>query len=175
MRDIPGFEGKYAVTSCGKVWSYKHRKFLKPKCVRGYSRVDLVDKDNVIHQLNIHRLVALTYIPNPENLPFVNHKDECKTNNSVQNLEWCTCQYNNVYGTRLKRVWENMSVDGRENILRTLVRARSKPVRCVDTGVDYASAADAQRKTGICGSHIGSVCTGNRNRAGGFRWAYVYE
>lgn len=175
MKDIPEFEGKYAITSCGKVWSYKHKKFLKPKCVRGYARVDLVDKDNKVHQLNVHRLVALTYISNPSHLPFVNHKDENKLNNCLRNLEWCSCQYNNVYGTRLKRVWENMSDTGRQNIRESLVKARSKAVRCIETGTVYCSAAEAQRQTGISHSHIGSVCRGARRRCGGYHWEYYNE
>lgn len=79
MRDIPGFEGLYAVTSCGKVWSYKSKKFIKPYRIgNGYLAVKLAGKN-----YRVHRLVAMTYIPNPENLPFVNHKDENKHNNCL--------------------------------------------------------------------------------------------
>lgn len=57
----------------------------------------------------IHRLVALTFIPNPDNLPIVNHIDECKSNNMISNLEWCTLVYNNAYGTRNKRISKSMN------------------------------------------------------------------
>ena len=104
MKDIVGYEGLYAVTSCGKVWSYKSKKFLKPQVEKnGYLRVGL-HKDGQKKVYFIHRLVAEAYIPNPEGLPQVNHKDEVKTNNCLQNLEWCDPKYNINYGTRIKKI-----------------------------------------------------------------------
>lgn len=100
MKDVKNYEGLYAVTSCGRVWSYKNKKFLKPwDNGDGYLLVNLF-KDGERKLYLIHRLVAEAYIPNPDNLPMINHKDECKTNNCLQNLEWCDCKYNNNYGTR---------------------------------------------------------------------------
>lgn len=104
MRDVKGYEGLYAVTSCGKVWSYKSKRFLTPYTDgRGYLQVKLF-KDNEEKQYKIHRLIAMAYIPNPENLPQINHKDENKTNNCLQNLEWCNAKYNNNYGTRIEKI-----------------------------------------------------------------------
>jgi hypothetical protein len=104
MVDIKGYEGKYAITSCGKVWSYKTKKFLSThKNSKGYKRVYLC-KGNGGKLLAIHRLVAMSYIPNPDNLPQINHKDENKENNAVNNLEWCTNKYNSNYGTRNERM-----------------------------------------------------------------------
>ena len=104
MKDIVGYEGLYAVTSCGKVWSYKRKKFLKPYTVRGgYLQVKLL-KDNEKKCCYVHRLIADAYIPNPENLPQINHRDENKTNNCLQNLEWCDAKYNSNYGTRNEKV-----------------------------------------------------------------------
>ena len=104
MKDIKGYEGLYAVTSCGKVWSYRNECFLKPKIrPNGYLTVNLW-KDGGFKTKRIHRLVAEAYIPNPDNLPQVNHRDENKTNNCLQNLEWCDAKYNNNYGTRNERV-----------------------------------------------------------------------
>lgn len=83
MRDIPGYEELYAATSCGKIYSYKAKKFLKPgKTKDGYLFVILY-KDGVHKCYRVHRLIAATYLPNPDNLPQVNHKDEDKSNNSV--------------------------------------------------------------------------------------------
>lgn len=103
MKDIKNYEGLYAVTSCGKIWSYHSKKFLKLSTdSEGYLKVCLY-KDNGKKQYYIHRLVAMAYLPNPENLPQINHKDENKTNNCLQNLEWCDSKYNNNYGTKIDR------------------------------------------------------------------------
>ena len=104
MKDIKGYEGLYAITSCGKVWSYINKKFLKPKDNgNGYLRVGLF-KDGKVKNYMIHRLVAEAYIPNPDNLPQINHKDENKANNCLQNLEWCDAKYNSNYGTRNEKI-----------------------------------------------------------------------
>ena len=90
MRDVVGYEGIYAVTSCGKVWSYKSKRFLTPEDNgRGYLRVKLC-KDGKEKKYMIHRLVAEAYIPNPENLPQVDHIDNDKTHNYINNLQWIT-------------------------------------------------------------------------------------
>ena len=90
MKDVVGYEGLYAVTSCGKIWSYKYKKFLKPGVNRdGYLFVVLC-KDGQNKLYKIHRLVAQAYLPNPENLPQVDHIDNDKTHNYVNNLQWIT-------------------------------------------------------------------------------------
>ena len=90
MKDVVGYEGLYAVTSCGKVWSYKKKKFLVPRAnSKGYLIVKLF-KDGKVKNYRIHRLVAEAYIPNPDNLPQVDHIDNDKTHNYVNNLQWIT-------------------------------------------------------------------------------------
>lgn len=104
MKDIVGYEGLYAITPEGEVWSYRRKKFLTPvDDGHGYLRICLC-KDNERKNYYIHRLVAEAYIPNPENLPQINHRDENKTNNCLQNLEWCDAKYNSNYGTRNEKV-----------------------------------------------------------------------
>lgn len=104
MKDIVGYEGLYAITSCGKVWSYKSKRFIIPHPnTQGYLRIKLY-KDGYYITYSIHRLVAEAYIPNPENKAQVNHKDENKANNCVNNLEWVTTKENANYGTRNKRI-----------------------------------------------------------------------
>lgn len=171
MKDIPGFEGKYAVTSCGKVWSYKYKKFLKPKTVRGYHMVDLFKNgEGKKSPIYVHRLVAITYIPNPDNLPCVNHKDESRTNNCVGNLEWCSYQYNNTYGTRMEKVKASGAT---KNLWKYGVEAIKQAVLCVETGVVYESEMEAARQLGISHSHIGCCCNGKRKTTGGYHWQFA--
>ena len=104
-KDIKGFEGHYQVSNFGRVKSIKFRKerILKPAnngC--GYLYVNL-SKNGKYNIYLIHRLVALIFISNPNNLPEINHRDEDKTNNKVENLEWCDRKYNMNYGTRTQR------------------------------------------------------------------------
>ena len=90
MKDIKNYEGLYAITSRGKVSSYKSKKNLKPGVnQKGYLRVQLF-KDGKGKNYKIHRLVAEAYIPNPDNLPQVDHIDNDKTHNYVNNLQWIT-------------------------------------------------------------------------------------
>ena len=89
----------YAITDDGKVWSFKSNKFLKQKIDKyGYACVSL-RRNGKNWTVTVHRLVAEAFIPNPDNKPTVNHKDENKLNNSVTNLEWMTVNENNNYGT----------------------------------------------------------------------------
>lgn len=90
MKDIPGYEGLYAVTSCGKIWSYYTKKFLKPKIdkKRGYSHVCLYDRERKTKMHLVHRLVAQTYIPNPNNYDTVDHIDFNPSHNYINNLRW---------------------------------------------------------------------------------------
>lgn len=90
MKDVVGYEGLYAVTSCGKVWSYKRQKFLVPSYnSKGYLMVNLY-KDGKVKNHLIHRLVAIAYLPNTDNLPQVDHIDGNKTHNYINNLQWIT-------------------------------------------------------------------------------------
>lgn len=88
MKDIKGYEGEYAITSCGRVWSYKSKKFLSPNDNgHGYKSVQL-SHDNKVKRFYIHRLVAETYISNPNNFTEVDHIDRDLSHNWIGNLRW---------------------------------------------------------------------------------------
>lgn len=111
-KDIINYEGKYEVSNLGRVRSLSYNgtgeiKLLKQGTdKKGYKRVGLCKNGKTKHYY-VHRLVAITFIPNPDDLSIVNHKDENPANNNVNNLEWCTSEYNNNYGTRNERASES--------------------------------------------------------------------
>ena len=150
MKDIKNYEGLYAVTSCGKVWSYRSQKFLKGIPDKdGYLRVTLV-KDKQKRNFFIHRLVAEAYISNPNNLPQINHCDECKHHNYINNLEWVTAKTNANYGSRNKRI--------------------SKPVYCVELNKTFESQTMAANALGVDVKGISKCCLGVYQTSGGYHW-----
>lgn len=110
MKELTKYPGYY-VDELGKIYSLKGKTLRElkqyPK-THGYLYVTLF-KDNKRCYLRVHRLVAEAFLPNPNNLPEVNHKDEDKANNRVNNLEWCTAHDNKTYGTRRERVARKVS------------------------------------------------------------------
>ena len=102
--EVEGFEERYLINNYGEVKSLKSNKILEPFISnRGYYLIRLHNYDLKITKLfTVHRLVALHFVPNPNNYPIVNHKDENKLNNKADNLEWCTYKYNNNYGIQAK-------------------------------------------------------------------------
>ena len=119
-RSIIDYEGIYEVSNMGRVRSivadeHYRARILKPALnLCGYLFVNLY-KNGKGNPRTIHRLVAKSFIPNPDNLPEVNHKDEDKTNNNVENLEWCTKSHNCSYGTHIARVIEARNKNGGQN------------------------------------------------------------
>ena len=153
MKDIKNYEGLYAITSCGKVWSYRTKKFLEPMPNNhGYLRVEL-RKDGERKVFLIHRLVAEAYIPNPNNYETVDHIDFDMTNNCVNNLQWMSFNEN----IRKRRGYG------------------AKAVRCIETNIIYPSAAEAARCFDLDPSTIRKVCRGERKRTGGYHWEFVKE
>lgn len=162
MQDIMGYEGLYSVTSCGKLWSHRSGRFLKPqKDKDGYLRVALC-RDGKMKVTPIHRLVLATYHPseNMDNLQ-VNHKSERKDENWLSNLEWVTPKENSNHGTRNSR----------------MVLSRKKPVLCVETGKVFESLTEAANSAGAKEINISRVCRKIPSyiTAGGFHWAYSNE
>lgn len=102
-RAVPGYEGLYEVSNMGNVRNVRRNTLLRlPKTNNGYIRI-VLSKNGIKTGFQVHRIVAQAFLPNPDNLPQVNHKDEVKSNNCVDNLEWCSAKYNSNYGSRLER------------------------------------------------------------------------
>ena len=156
MRDISGYEKLYAATEDGRIYSYRSKRFLKPSDNgHGYYQVALC-KDGIRKNYLIHRLIAATYLPNPENLALVNHKDEDKLNNCVENLEYCTAKYNINYGTCIERS----------------AKSRQKKVICVETQEVFDSINEAAKVVDIVHSGISDCLAGRKKTAGGYHWKY---
>ena len=113
-KSLLGFDKDYRVTENGDIISMDYRRSGKPKKlapqrnVHGYAIIKLMKGGKDI-TYRIHRLVATAFVPNPEKLPCINHKDENKLNNNPNNLEWCDNRYNNNYGTRNKRISKSVT------------------------------------------------------------------
>ena len=167
-KDIEGYEGLYQVSNIGRVKSLRKNIILKSKIERnGYERVNL-SVNNIHKDYSIHRMVANAFISNPDNLPQVNHKDENKTNNCVENLEWCDCKYNVNYGTGIRRC-QLSNTNGK----------CSKPVlQYTLDGTfikEWKSTMDVQRNLGFAQSNISACCRNIRKTAYGYLWKYKKE
>lgn len=162
-KDIEEYEGLYQVSNLGRVKSlgngvtHKEERILKQrKDNGGYLKVHLCCEGKHKHH-SVHRLVAQAFIPNPDNLPQVNHKDENKQNNCVDNLEWCTSEYNNNYGARtLKCSRQIVQMDLENNIV----------------GI-YISIMEVKRQLGFDNSCISKCCRGKTQTAYGYKWQYL--
>ena len=149
VKDIEGYEGVYAITSCGRVYSHS-RVNGQGRLQKGRWMKPQVDKDGYLKvrlQLNgtskycmVHRLVAMAFLPNPLNHPVINHKNEVKDYNDVSNLEWCTIQYNTEY-SRSKKV--------------TLVNPKGELV-------DVFNVTKFARDNGLDVGHLNKVVAGTR-------------
>ena len=176
-KDIEGYEKLYMISNLGNVYSNLTNKKLKPGIDKGYLKVNL-RKNNKTKQHTVHRLVAKAFIPNSNQYPCINHKDENPSNNSVDNLEWCTYKYNNTYGTKIERTkrklsqinkGENHPMYGRnhtEESKEKISKSKSKPIICITTNEIFISCKDASIKKNINCGNISECCKGKRKTAG---------
>lgn len=171
-RDVVGYEGIYQVSNLGHIKSldrmvnssYGSKMVIKGRMIspidngKGYKCVSLC-KDGKIRRTYIHHIVAQAFIANPDGYSEVNHKDEDKSNNRVDNLEWCTRRYNCNYGNR------------NDLCSKTYVHPKRKVMR-LETGVIYESMSDAARMTGESISAIYGKCKGRIKNNNGAGWKY---
>lgn len=168
--DIEGYEGFYKVSNFGRVKSLsrfrnngntgyytKERIKCTGKDKDGYLQVDLfINKQRKM--CKVHRLVAQAFIPNPDNLPFINHKDENKANNVVSNLEWCTQSYNINYGSANKKRSVSLSFEVEQFDMKGVKIA------------EYSSGKEAAKAVGVYPSDISRCVSGKRLSCKGFIW-----
>lgn len=160
LREIPGYEGKYAITTDGEVWSYSDQMFMSPwvhSC--GYLMVSLQENKDFGKQKNcrVHRLVAMTYLPNPEGKEEVDHINKNRMDNRLENLRWVTSAENKA----------NAEFKGSKKI-------RTK-IRCVETGEIFKSMVQAAEFAGCHRYNINLCLLGRQQTAGGYHWERVYE
>ena len=165
MKDIKGFENLYAITSCGRVWSYPRTgtkggwKIAQEQ--DGYWCVMLF-KNGKGYKKWIHRLIAEAYIPNPNGFPQVGHSDDNSSHNWFNNLYWTNDLENNGRLKHRERV--SASLKGNQR--------RAKPVLCITLNRRFESAKQAHNELGVDASGICKCCKGLQKSAGGYRWEY---
>jgi hypothetical protein len=143
----------YKINKKGQIIN-KYNKLMKYAIKNGYYTLELTSNDKIEKTLKVHRLVASTFLSNPNNYPFVNHIDENKLNNDIKNLEWCTNQQNIIH-----------SLGKKVNQINIKTNEIIKTFDCIQ---------DAYRKLGkIYNPNIRWVCTGKRNMAYGYKWSYA--
>lgn len=152
----------YKISTFGRVINKITGKELSPYPRSGYPTVCLAVSPGVCKHFRVHRLVAITFLPNPLNLPQVNHKDQDKFNPHLSNLEWCTAKYNINYGDAIYR--------------RTKSRLGHAPeILCLETCEIYQSQSQAARELSLDQGNISRVLSGICKRTGGYHFRWTYE
>ena len=171
IKKIQDYEN-YWITSSGKIWSKRSDKFLKP-CVggRGYKVVVLTNKEGGKTK-TLHRLIAKSFIPNPENKPEVDHKDRNRINNKLENLRWVTGLENQRYSYQNGREHNKPSKDkfGELHWGSKKVYQFDLEGNLINT---YSAVMDVSRKTGFDFSPIAAVCRNKRKKFKGYLWSYT--
>lgn len=185
-KDIDGYEGLYQVSSYGRVRSL-HRKGTDGRIISpsysssGYLQIHLC-KNGIQKTYQIHRIVAAHFLENENNLPEVNHKDEVKTNNRAENLEYCTRIYNVRYGTAIQRMAEahNYKESAKKSAMhhdyKEVARKQSKPVLQLDKNGTLIKRWDSLRQVsrvlGYSCGNISSACNGKIKSVYGCKWQF---
>lgn len=151
-KPIKGYE-HLLISRAGKVWTTTYNRELHPILTnRGYLRVNL-SKDKTVKKAHIHRLVAEAFIPNPDNLPQVDHIDGNKLNNTVENLQWISPS------------------DNTKKACKGVIR-RAKPIVCIETGKIYKTIKDANKELHIPEAVVSAIVRGEFSSYHGLHFGY---
>ncbi len=146
----------YRITKDGRIWSIKSEIFLKQRLLNGYKTITFGTNNK---SYTVHRLVAFTFIDNPENKPYINHINENKTDNRVENLEWCTQKENtNAHGKEISHSRKVIQMDKEGNVIAI-----------------HDSVTKAGESVKLTRHAINKVCLGINKTSGGYKWKYENE
>jgi len=173
-KDVKGWEGFYQVSNLGRFKGverldsrgYKQKERIMKGYDNGHGYIHVYgSKNGIAKTLKLHRIIAEAFIPNPNNLPCVNHKDENRANNHVDNLEWCTYSYNNTYGDRLKKIKKSEGW-----------KKSWKPIYVIKqdgTKEWFESLTSASEKYNLDISNVSGVLRGINKTHKGYRFEYA--
>jgi hypothetical protein len=153
IKDFPN----YYIDTKGNVFNINGIQLKPLVSNNGYLRVSISNNKVKHKKFLIHRLVAEAFIPNPENLPQVNHKDENKINNCVENLEWCTALENLNYS----------------KVIEKAGKAKERKIKCVTTGEIFSSFKEVENRFGLSHSNLVACCMKRKKKCGGMEWSYI--
>lgn len=171
-KPVPEYEDNYAVSDYGAVYSLKSKRILHMSLCHGYYTISL-SKNGQTKTARVHRLVALSFIPNPDNKKYIDHINTIRTDNRVENLRWCTMLENNINPLTLAKKSATLkrtcaSEEGRAKLVQARAasaKARARKIQCIETGIIYDSLKEAALQTGLTPSKIWLACKYNKGSA----------
>ena len=167
-KNISGWSEKYQISSAGRIRSINYKRTGQARILNGFTKVNGYQTisfreggaGSKQRRFMVHRLVAESFIPNPDNKKYVNHKDGNRENNDVSNLEWCTRSENERH-----KIYTLGHTSGS--------CIPPKQVICVETGEIFPSVTAAARSIGVCQESVSSALRGKSKTSGGFHWKYL--